>query len=167
MRLHPGWKPAAPRDNNLALLLLRRPSNLPPVAVAGGEGGRHGEGGVRVRAGERAGSRAGQAAVPTALPILPPNPHRRPALLFCPTLRLAADFAYPVNATAAAAFGFGSLSADGVWPQLHSDQLTLLPEEECGGLQTAYGPRPQGQEQACTGGRGRLAVEAGGGVNCR
>lgn len=38
VRLHPGWKPSAPRENNLALLLLRRPSKLQPVAVAGGEG---------------------------------------------------------------------------------------------------------------------------------
>jgi len=60
--------------------------------------------------------------------------------------------------------GYGSLSGDGLFPQLHSDDLTLLPEEECGGLQTAYGrwwsqaPANSGPSiQACTGAAARLA----------
>lgn len=56
------------------------------------------------------------------------------------------------------ALGYGSLSSDGFFPQLHGDDLMLLPEEECGGLQTAYGrwwaatpPDSGPAPQACTG----------------
>ncbi|KAL4430844.1 hypothetical protein ABPG75_006100 [Micractinium tetrahymenae] len=68
------------------------------------------------------------------------------------------SFAYPLNSTAVRALGYGSLSADGFFPQLHVDDLQLLPQEECGGLQTAYGrwwaaTPPDGgpAPQACTG----------------
>lgn len=62
------------------------------------------------------------------------------------------SFAYPLAAGKATALGFGSVSSDGFWPQLHADQLTLLPERECAGLQTAYGPTAKGAvDQACTG----------------
>lgn len=74
--------------------------------------------------------------------------------------RPAASFDYPPNSTAVRALGYGSLSADGFFPQLHVDDLVLLPEEECGGLQTAYGrwwaatPAHSGPApQACTGER--------------
>ncbi|PSC68903.1 serine protease [Micractinium conductrix] len=56
-----------------------------------------------------------------------------------PVSLAGANFTHPVKSAAVRALGFGSLSADGFFPQLHADELTLLPEEECGGLQTAYG----------------------------
>lgn len=84
-----------------------------------------------------------------------------------PKSKPAASFAYPLNSTVVRALGYGSLSADGFFPQLHADDLTLLPQQECGGLQTAYGrwwataPSDSGPSpQACTGecaGRKRLA----------
>lgn len=101
---HPDFVPSDAQQNNLALLILSRPSRHEPVALA------------------------------------------------------LEDFAYPLNATEVQALGYGSLSADGFFPQLHADSLTLLPEEECGGLQTAYGrwwasaPPDEGAAiQACTG----------------
>lgn len=105
--LHPGFKPKDARHDNLALLVLTKPSKLDPVKLP------------------------------------------------------AASFAYPPEASDAEVLGFGSLSSDGVWPQRHADELTLLPEAECSGLQTAYGPSPEGAvDQACTG-----RFESGGG--CR
>ena len=52
--------------------------------------------------------------------------------------------------------------------QLHADELTLLPEEECGGLQTAYGrwwaatpANAAAGHEACTGTQGRSGAERG------
>ena len=70
----------------------------------------------------------------------------------------AATFVYPPNATDVRVLGYGSLSADGFFPQLHADDLSLLPQDECTGLTTAYGrwwAAPQSVDardiQACTG----------------
>ncbi|KAL4420024.1 hypothetical protein ABPG77_001274 [Micractinium sp. CCAP 211/92] len=75
-----------------------------------------------------------------------------------PVATADASFDYPPNSTAVRALGYGSLSSDGFFPQLHGDDLMLLPEEECGGLQTAYGrwwaatpPDSGPAPQACTG----------------
>ncbi|PRW58360.1 serine endopeptidase [Chlorella sorokiniana] len=62
----------------------------------------------------------------------------------------AATFAYPTALSNATVFGYGSRGSDGVWPQLHADQLTLLPDAQCRGLRAAYGPVPATQSQACT-----------------
>lgn len=48
------------------------------------------------------------------------------------------------------ALGYGSRSGDGYWPQLHEDTLALMPQEQCGVLQMAYGAGSS-PVQACTG----------------
>lgn len=67
-----------------------------------------------------------------------------------PVPTTAAGFAYPANLTSVTVFGYGSRSNDGVWPQLHADQLALLPDAQCRGLRAAFGPLST-QLQACTG----------------